>query len=108
MENLGKRSCLHNGLYLGLFIKVGLLSGSRFAGEAPWRQGTLALPLGRIIDKGRIRFRFQGSTTVLLAALDNMTRIHGKLHPMVAVLDYPVALTLVASPFSPPVGLRCL
>lgn len=28
-----------------------------------------------------------GSTTVLLAALDNMTRIHGKLHPMVAVLS---------------------
>lgn len=28
-----------------------------------------------------------GSTTVLLAALDNSTRIHGKLHPMVAVLS---------------------
>lgn len=28
-----------------------------------------------------------GSTTVLLAILDNMTRIHGKLHPMVAVLS---------------------
>merc|ERR550537_1590977 len=28
-----------------------------------------------------------GSTTVLLAALDNMTKIHGKLHPMVAVLS---------------------
>merc|ERR1719460_46162 len=28
-----------------------------------------------------------GSTTVLLAALDNGTRIHGKLHPMVAVLS---------------------
>ena len=27
-----------------------------------------------------------GSTTVLLAVLDNSTRIHGKLHPMVAVL----------------------
>jgi len=27
-----------------------------------------------------------GSTTVLLAILDNSTRIHGKLHPMVAVL----------------------
>eukprot|EP00929_Paragymnodinium_shiwhaense_P016011 TRINITY_DN124123_c0_g1_i1.p1 TRINITY_DN124123_c0_g1~~TRINITY_DN124123_c0_g1_i1.p1 ORF type:complete len:411 (+),score=128.44 TRINITY_DN124123_c0_g1_i1:98-1330(+) len=27
-----------------------------------------------------------GSTTVLLAVLDNGTRIHGKLHPMVAVL----------------------
>jgi protein phosphatase PTC7 len=27
-----------------------------------------------------------GSTTVLLAALDNSTRIHGKLHPMIAVL----------------------
>lgn len=29
----------------------------------------------------------QGSTTVLLAALDNSTRIHGKLHPMIAVLS---------------------
>merc|ERR1719310_1349863 len=29
----------------------------------------------------------KGSTTVLLAALDNSTRIHGKLHPMVAVLS---------------------
>jgi len=28
-----------------------------------------------------------GSTTVLLAALDNGTRIHGKLHPMIAVLS---------------------
>merc|ERR1719163_2218943 len=28
-----------------------------------------------------------GSTTVLLAALDNSTKIHGKLHPMVAVLS---------------------
>lgn len=28
-----------------------------------------------------------GSTTVLLAVLDNSTRIHGKLHPMVAVLN---------------------
>merc|ERR1719456_1072801 len=28
-----------------------------------------------------------GSTTVLLAALDNMTKIHGKLHPMDAVLS---------------------
>lgn len=28
-----------------------------------------------------------GSTTVLLAALDNSTRIHGKLHPMIAVLS---------------------
>lgn len=28
-----------------------------------------------------------GSTTVLLAALDNMTRIHGKLHPMAAILS---------------------
>merc|ERR1719428_2795452 len=27
-----------------------------------------------------------GSTTVLLGILDNSTRIHGKLHPMVAVL----------------------
>eukprot|EP00434_Breviolum_minutum_P044865 symbB.v1.2.040124.t1/scaffold6173.1/size22531/1 len=27
------------------------------------------------------------STTVLLAALDNSTRIHGKLHPMIAVLS---------------------
>lgn len=27
-----------------------------------------------------------GSTTILLAVLDNSTRIHGKLHPMVAVL----------------------
>merc|ERR1719437_13713 len=27
-----------------------------------------------------------GSTTVLLAILDNSTKIHGKLHPMVAVL----------------------
>merc|ERR1719230_2365097 len=29
----------------------------------------------------------KGSTTVLLAALDNSTRIHGKLHPMIAVLS---------------------
>lgn len=29
----------------------------------------------------------QGSTTVLLGALDNSTRIHGKLHPMIAVLS---------------------
>merc|ERR1719439_237867 len=29
----------------------------------------------------------QGSTTVLLAALDNSTKIHGKLHPMIAVLS---------------------
>merc|ERR1719375_1858863 len=28
-----------------------------------------------------------GSTTVLLAALDNSTVIHGKLHPMIAVLS---------------------
>merc|ERR1719163_1161657 len=28
-----------------------------------------------------------GSTTVLLAALDNSTKIHGKLHPMIAVLS---------------------
>lgn len=28
-----------------------------------------------------------GSTTVLLAALDNSTRIHGKIHPMIAVLS---------------------
>jgi hypothetical protein len=28
-----------------------------------------------------------GSTTVLLAVLDNSTRIHGKLHPMIAVLS---------------------
>uniref|UniRef100_A0A7S1L516 Protein phosphatase n=1 Tax=Alexandrium catenella TaxID=2925 RepID=A0A7S1L516_ALECA len=28
-----------------------------------------------------------GSTTVLLAALDNGTKIHGKLHPMIAVLS---------------------
>merc|ERR1719162_2167649 len=28
-----------------------------------------------------------GSTTVLLGALDNSTRIHGKLHPMIAVLS---------------------
>lgn len=28
-----------------------------------------------------------GSTTVLLAALDNMTKIHGKLHPMAAILS---------------------
>mmetsp|Transcript_24433 Transcript_24433/g.44834 ORF Transcript_24433/g.44834 Transcript_24433/m.44834 type:complete len:402 (-) Transcript_24433:186-1391(-) len=28
-----------------------------------------------------------GSTTVLLAALDNSTRIHGKCHPMIAVLS---------------------
>lgn len=28
-----------------------------------------------------------GSTTVLLALLDNSTRIHGKLHPMIAVLS---------------------
>merc|ERR1719445_2375214 len=28
-----------------------------------------------------------GSTTVLLAALDNGTRIHGKIHPMIAVLS---------------------
>merc|ERR1711862_977197 len=28
-----------------------------------------------------------GSTTVLLAALDNSTRIHGKLHPMLAVVS---------------------
>merc|ERR1719504_455592 len=28
-----------------------------------------------------------GSTTALLAILDNSTRIHGKLHPMVAVLS---------------------
>merc|ERR1719506_2572938 len=28
-----------------------------------------------------------GSTTVLLGILDNSTRIHGKLHPMVAVLS---------------------
>merc|ERR1711920_272364 len=28
-----------------------------------------------------------GSTTVLLATLDNRTRIHGKLHPMIAVLS---------------------
>ncbi|CAK9010067.1 unnamed protein product [Durusdinium trenchii] len=27
-----------------------------------------------------------GSTTILLAVLDNSTRVHGKLHPMVAVL----------------------
>merc|ERR1719215_977904 len=27
-----------------------------------------------------------GSTTVLLGILDNSTRIHGKLHPMVAIL----------------------
>jgi protein phosphatase PTC7 len=29
----------------------------------------------------------KGSTTVLLGALDNSTRIHGKLHPMIAVLS---------------------
>merc|ERR1719326_669320 len=28
-----------------------------------------------------------GSTTVILAVLDNSTRIHGKLHPMIAVLS---------------------
>merc|ERR1719456_899318 len=28
-----------------------------------------------------------GSTTVLLSALDNSTRIHGKVHPMIAVLS---------------------
>lgn len=28
-----------------------------------------------------------GSTTVLMAAMDNSTRIHGKLHPMIAVLS---------------------
>merc|ERR1719162_2780281 len=28
-----------------------------------------------------------GSTTVLLGILDNSTRIHGKLHPMIAVLS---------------------
>jgi len=31
--------------------------------------------------------RSMGSTTVALAVLDNSTRIHGKLHPMVAVLS---------------------
>ena len=43
-------SCLHNGLYIGLFIKVGLLSGSRLAGEPPRRQRTLALhgPFSRL------------------------------------------------------------
>jgi protein phosphatase PTC7 len=29
----------------------------------------------------------KGSTTVLLGALDNSTKIHGKLHPMIAVLS---------------------
>jgi len=29
----------------------------------------------------------QGSTTVLLAVLDNSTKIHGKLHPMVAMIS---------------------
>lgn len=29
----------------------------------------------------------KGSTTVLLATLDNSTRIHGKVHPMIAVLS---------------------
>jgi protein phosphatase PTC7 len=40
-----------------------------------------------LLKEAYLETESMGSTTVLLAALDNSTRIHGKLHPMIAVLS---------------------
>lgn len=40
-----------------------------------------------LLHEAFIKTESHGSTTVLLAALDNSSQIHGKLHPMVAVLS---------------------
>lgn len=45
-----------------------------------------------------------GSTTVLLAAIDNSSRIHGKIHPMVAVLSVGNCELLVLRRLSGPDG----
>lgn len=40
-----------------------------------------------LLTEAYVATEAHGSTTVLLAALDNSTKIHGKLHPMIAVLS---------------------
>ena len=51
--------------------------------------------------------RSLGSTTVCLSVLDNSTRIHGKLHPMMAILSIgDCELMVLRQRFTPHRGLR--